>query len=68
MTTSTVPVGGTTFTVRVWPEATSPESIEWRGRVQHLPSGATRYFRDWSTLIAFLQVPESSSPMPGGEA
>jgi hypothetical protein len=31
------------FTVRVW-----------RGKVQHVASGEARYFRDWSTLVAFL--------------
>ena len=27
---------------------------EWRGKIQHVPSGETRYCRDWSTLVAFL--------------
>jgi len=27
---------------------------EWRGKVRHVPSGETRYFRDWFTLVAFL--------------
>lgn len=42
------------FTVRIWPEAVG-EEIEWRGKVQHVTSGETRYFRDWPTLVAFLE-------------
>jgi hypothetical protein len=42
------------FTVRIWPEAVGGE-LEWRGKVQHVTSGETRYFRDWSTLVAFLE-------------
>ena len=41
------------FTVRIWPEAVG-EEIEWRGKVQHVTSGETCYFRDWPTLVAFL--------------
>ena len=44
------------FMLRVWPEALDAESVEWRGRVQCLPDGEIRYFRDWATLIAFLQA------------
>jgi hypothetical protein len=42
------------FTVRIWSEAVG-EEIEWRGKVQHVTSGETRYFRDWSALVAFLR-------------
>jgi hypothetical protein len=27
---------------------------EWRGRVQHVLSGETRYFRDWVTLVEVM--------------
>jgi hypothetical protein len=43
------------FTVRVWLEELGDGQVEWRGQVQHVMSGQTRYFRDWSTLLAFLQ-------------
>ncbi len=43
------------FTLRMWPEALGDRQIEWRGKVQHVLSGQTRYFRDWDTLIAYLQ-------------
>jgi hypothetical protein len=42
------------FTVRIWPEAVG-EEIEWRGKVQHVTSGETRYFRDWPALVTFLE-------------
>jgi len=43
------------FTLRVWPEALDEGRAEWRGKVQHVTSGETRYFRDWSSLVAFLE-------------
>ena len=44
----------TLFTVRVWRERVSDERIEMRGKVQHVLTGETRYFRDWQTLHAFV--------------
>ena len=43
------------FTLRLWPEALGDRQIEWRGKVQHILSGEARYFRDWDTLITYLQ-------------
>ncbi len=43
------------FSIRLWPEALGDGQAEWRGQVRHLPSGETRYFREWPALIAFLQ-------------
>ena len=47
------------FVVRVWTEHGVGEHAEdgppeYRGRVQHVMSGETRHFRDWSTLVEFL--------------
>lgn len=42
------------FTLRLWPEALGDDRTEWRGQVQYVTSGEMRYFRDWSTLVAFL--------------
>ena len=42
------------FTVRLWPEALGPGSVEWRGKVTHVFSGEARYFRAWQTLLGFL--------------
>lgn len=44
----------TLFTVRVWRERVGDERIEMRGKVQHVLTGETRYFRDWQTLRAFV--------------
>jgi len=43
------------FTVRVWPEELGAGQVERRGRAQHIGSGQSRYFRDWETLVGFLQ-------------
>lgn len=51
----------TLFTVRVWQEDLGEGQSEWRGKVQHVLNGDTRYFRDWQTLIAFIV--ESATPI-----
>ena len=48
------------YTLRLWTEDTEQGQVEWRGKVQHVPGGESRYFRDWPTLIAFLTA------QPGG--
>jgi hypothetical protein len=42
------------FTLRIWAEPLDEDQVEWRGKVQHVSSGETHYFRDWSTLVALL--------------
>ena len=42
------------FTVRLWLENLGDGRAEWRGQVQHVLSGETRYFREWPALIAWL--------------
>jgi hypothetical protein len=42
------------FTLRVWLQDVDEETQEWRGRIHHVESGQTRYFRDWSALIPVL--------------
>ena len=43
------------FTVRFWHEHLGDGESEWRGKVEHILSRETCYFREWSALIAFLQ-------------
>jgi hypothetical protein len=43
------------FTVRVWPEAVGDDRVEWRGKVQHVTSGEALFFRDWRSLVEFLE-------------
>ena len=52
------------FTVRLWVEELGNGKSEWRGKVQYVTSGEVRYFREWTTLIAFLLMP-LSAPSPG---
>jgi hypothetical protein len=40
----------------VWTEEISDNQQEWGGRIQHIPSGETQYFRDWQSLVAHLQA------------
>lgn len=42
------------FTIRLWIEELGGEAVDYRGQVKHVVSGATRNFRDWSDLHAFL--------------
>ena len=42
------------FTVRLWLEPLGDGQTEWRGKVQHLPCGEARCFREWSSLVIFL--------------
>jgi hypothetical protein len=44
------------FTLRLWPEDLGDGQTDWRVKVQHVNSGEVRYFRDWSTLEAFLEA------------
>lgn len=41
------------FTVRLWMEELG-EGVDYRGQVRHVVSGATRHFRKWADLEAFL--------------
>lgn len=43
------------FSVRLWSENLGDGQREWRGQVRHMPSGETRYFREWAVLAEFLQ-------------
>lgn len=43
------------FTVRIWSEVSDQGVIAWRGKVQHVPNGAWRYFQHWHALTTFLQ-------------
>jgi hypothetical protein len=42
------------FTMRIWREDLVDGRFEIRGQVKHIPSAETIYFREWTTLQAFL--------------
>jgi hypothetical protein len=44
------------FTVRVWQEDLGDGGVEWRGKIQDVVSGESRYFRDWYALVLALQT------------
>ena len=43
------------FTLRLWLEDLGSGQTDWRGKVQHVNSGEVKYFRDWTTLEAFVE-------------
>jgi hypothetical protein len=45
------PTPNQVFVLRLW----RAEAAEWRGRVQHVASGETRYFQAWPGLVAHLE-------------
>jgi hypothetical protein len=52
------------FTVRVWTEEPGQTPVAWRGKVQHVMSGAWCYFHGWTELADFLQI-QAEDRAPG---
>jgi hypothetical protein len=51
------------FMVRVWLEDLGDGKTEWRGQLKYVMSGEVRYFREWQTLLDYLQaMPHSPAP------
>jgi hypothetical protein len=44
------------FTVRLWAESLGDNHFEWRGQARHVLSGRVCTFREWPSLVAFLQA------------
>ncbi|MDX1686528.1 MAG: hypothetical protein R3248_00960 [Candidatus Promineifilaceae bacterium] len=48
--------GRDAFLIRIWREETDPDHpLGWRGWVQHVHSGETRYVQEWETLRRFIE-------------
>lgn len=56
------------FTLRLWLEDLGAGQTDWRGKVQHVNSGETLYFRDWETLKAFVEERLRGTVAVGGHA
>jgi hypothetical protein len=41
------------FTIRIWLDEVDGQT-QWRGKLCHIPSGESRYFRGWASLIALI--------------
>jgi hypothetical protein len=53
------------FNVRLWPEEVDLGNVEWRGKVQHVITGETRYFREWLHLpVLIRQMLEQNGNAP----
>lgn len=57
------------FVLRLWQANTDDDQTEWRGKLHHVLSGESRYFKDWHALVACLCVmlSEQQSEHPGGD-
>jgi hypothetical protein len=44
------------FMIRLWTEALGDGQVERRGQVHYVLTGERRSFRDWSTLVSYLEV------------
>ena len=42
------------FTIKLWQEALTERQSEWRGKIQHIGSGDSSYFRDLSKMMDFI--------------
>lgn len=42
------------FTIRIWREKLDERQSEWRGKVQHLSSGQSRYFNEIGKVAEFI--------------
>lgn len=67
------PAPNQTFVLRLWRAAVDEHRAEWRGRLQQVTTGETRYFRTWPALLAQLQALLGTEPrrdeaaLPGEE-
>ena len=49
-------ISTTGFAMEIWPAAVDGSASEWRGKVRHLATGESGYFRDWSGLVSFIEM------------
>ncbi len=58
---------GQLYMLRVWLEELGDGKTEWRGKLQCVANGESRYFRNWAGLVAALeemmQQPEKSQAL-----
>jgi hypothetical protein len=54
--TTTIRAPSPLLTVRIWQEDLGDGWVEWRGKIQDVTSGETRYFQDWYSLVLALQT------------
>ncbi|MCS6908423.1 MAG: hypothetical protein RML93_11155 [Anaerolineales bacterium] len=54
------------YTLRLWEVRDGEEGAQWRARLQHVPSGEVKYFRNLEAMLAFLhaQLNEKRDSLP----
>ena len=74
MESSSQPWESDLFLVRVWMVEGADGSVGWRGRVQHVVSGETHTYSNWSELLDWLttmlghqEVPEPCERRQGDD-
>lgn len=50
------PASSHLFTLRLWRAEAGDGQTEWRGKLQHVLSGESRYFQNWPALVASLHA------------
>jgi len=53
----------TRFALQIWPQDIGDGRVEWRGKVHHLDSREARYFRDWPTMLSFIEAALGEGPL-----
>ena len=61
-----------TFVIRIWHDTLGEDdhAREWRGWIQHVPSGESRYVQDMAGIVEFIEKragkleDDESSPAP----
>jgi hypothetical protein len=68
MDADTVPPASCLFTLRVWRAEAADGGADWRGQLQHVLSGESRYFQGWPALVACVcaLLPEPGRPPLSG--
>ncbi len=51
------------FVVRVWSESEHPAPDQWRGSVEHVPSGRRMYFTSLADMTDFIALHLQSASM-----
>ena len=52
------------FIMRIWAEELGDGKQEWRGKVQHSPSGNIQYFRDLPALTTLVEAMLAQAAVP----
>ncbi len=52
------------FVVRLWSEISDPNQAQWRGSVEHIPTGERMYFTSLVDMTDFIRFHLHTLPLP----